>query len=152
MIENSARERMADAIESYLSREITNNELDDVLCSLDVAKDRTCMELANEVQFFLSDFCHHKNEGKFQIDSEVELAFRRWIALLRSNWKWDKSRTDTTRLGFRGILDLLRSNLCTRSRLDGNLYWPLQDEWAWASLKTITDDPCIRPADTELPP
>ena len=92
------------------------------------------MEIAEEMLFFLSDFCYHKNEGKHRIREEVERATRRWVYLLRSGWEWPPDRKDSTRLGLLGLFDLLRSNLCTRLRLDGNLHWPLggQQEWlAW---------------------
>ena len=131
MVDLDTRKRLAEAIEAYLDRRIDNSALDNVLCDEDVRNDITCMEIASEMEFFLSDFCYHKNDGKYKIGEEVEQAIRRWVYLLQSGWEWSLDRKDTTRFGLWGLIDLLRSNLCTRSRLDGNLYWPLSgyDEW-----------------------
>lgn len=130
-----AREKLAAAIEAYLDGKIDNGTLDNTLSDKDVRSDNTCMEIAVEMSFFLSDFCYHKNEGKYKIGEEVEQAIRRWVYLLRTGWKWSPDRKDSTRFGLRGLLDLLRSNLCTKSRLDGNLYWPLAGPEEWSDWK-----------------
>ena len=129
------RRSLADAIEEYLDGRITNEQLDVVIGSRDASKDRTCIEIGTEMQFFLSDFTYHRNEGKYHIENPVEQALRRWITLLRYGWLWNPERSDTTRFGLRGIIDLLRANLCIRSRLDGNLFWPLENEQEWNTFQ-----------------
>jgi hypothetical protein len=129
------REKLATAIEAYLDGKIDNSVLDSILSEKDVQSDNTCMEIANEMMFFLSDFRRHKNEGKYRICEEVEHGIRRWVYLLRTGWEWPSGRKDSTLFGLRGLLDLLRSNLCTKSRLDGNLYWPLAGPKEWSDWK-----------------
>ena len=94
------------------------------------------MEIASEMMFFLSDFCYHKNDGKYRISEEIEQAIRRWVYLVRTGWEWSPGRKDSNRFGLRGLLDLLRTNLCTSSRLDGNLYWPLAGPEEWLDWRT----------------
>lgn len=133
-----AREELATAIEACLDGKIDNVALDNTLSEEDIRSDKTCMEIAVEMTFFPSDFCRHKNEGKYRIGEEVEQAIRRWVYLLRTGWKWPLDRKDSTRFGLQGLLDLLRSNLCTKSRLDGNVYWPLAGRQEWLDWKSKT--------------
>lgn len=134
MGDSLTREKLAEAIEAYVDGRIDNDALDKTLSDKDIRRDETCLEIAGEMELFLSDFCYHRNEGGYQISEEAEQAIRRWVYLLRSGWEWPPHREDLTQFGWLGLLALLRSNLCVKSRLAGNCYWPLSgpEEWlAW---------------------
>ena len=96
------------------------------------------MEIAGEMELFLSDFCYHKNEGKYRIRQEVDEAIRRWVYLLPSGWEWSPGRKDSTRFGLLGICDLLRSDFRIKS---GNLYWPLAGPQEWLAWKSRSVEP-----------
>ena len=135
----NVREKVATAIEAYLDGKSDNSVLENALSEQDVRTDITCREIASEMSFFLSDFCYHHNAGEYGIDAEVEEAIRRWVYLLRTGWEWSPRRKDTTRFGLRGVFDLLRSNLVTRSRLAGNWYWPLAGPEEWTDWQRSAD-------------
>ena len=157
MTDVDARQRLADAIEAYLDRRIDNGILDNTLCDKEIMSSPTCLEIAGEMGFFLSDFCYHKNEEKHQVAEEVEQAIRRWVCLLRGGWEWPPNRKDATHFGLRGLFDLLRSNFCLKSRLGGNLYWPLSgrqewDTWYSVSIKKRSPTPTDHPNAPLSPP
>jgi hypothetical protein len=86
-IRQEDRDRIADAIERYLSREIDNFQLDNALFDAKI-EDRAACEIAIEVWYFYDDFKRHKNEKRHEIPAAGEAMLRRWILFLRSDHPW----------------------------------------------------------------
>jgi hypothetical protein len=154
-IDREDRDRIADAIERYLSCEIDNFQLDDILLAV---KDRAAYEIAREVWFFYDGVKKHKNEKRRKITEQGEALFRRWIQFLRSDREWPiqepdarikwyhRSRWKTVAqpVGCLVGLILLPWGLFEvivlgrpRPRFTDNEYWPFQssDEWTSFAVK-----------------
>jgi hypothetical protein len=91
-VDTEDRNKVADAIERYLAREIDNFELDDILFT---AEDRAAFEVACEVWFCYDDIRRHKNEGRHKILPPGETRLRRWVSLLRSDQPWPRDEPDS---------------------------------------------------------
>ena len=133
--DRDVREVAAKAIEEYLDGKIDNDKLADIIFTRQVQAEDTCREIALELSLYFSDFRQHTNAGKYRVPPKTERTIRRWVLLLRSDWRWPSSRRDSTPRGWlRFLLRLLRSNLCVKSRVAKNEYWPLDSELSWANV------------------
>lgn len=135
-VDRTVREVAAKAVEDYLDGKIDNDELERAIFARQVQADATCREIALELSLYYSDFAHHKNQGKYHIPEEMERTIRRWVLLLRSDWQWPPGRKDSTpRRRWSALLAFFRANLCVRSRVAKNEYWPLDTELSWTQLE-----------------
>lgn len=122
-----ARRRFAQSIEDYLAGKIDNFELDAVFLESSAARDEVCDRIGHAVWCSCySDTRRHRYEGPNRFSLDAEAMVRRWIAILRSDtrWEWERARPWEW---VRDIGVLLRMV----KRHEPNNSWPFRNEAAW---------------------
>lgn len=126
-VDRAKRDRLADAIESFLDCKIDSFDLSDVMDEMRLpGSDLACRQIALHMFFFYSDTKRHFNNNKYRMFEKYEHAIRRWIVFLRSNSEWVlKPRPEPV-----GFIARTRDFFAikVKNHLYENLFWPFASE------------------------
>lgn len=123
-VQQNVRLILADAIESYLDEEYTNDQLEGVIRQI-WGLEKVSTNIANVMLVFSSEFMTHKNTGRHKIPDNMVEIVRKWIALLRSNCDWPVS-----------VGDILAgdSSEAIRKQAIEDVDWPFDSKSGWDKL------------------
>jgi hypothetical protein len=128
-INREYRDRIADAVESYLRCEIDNYALDEVLSSVKT-DDTTCQRIAEQMWYLYDDCKRHRNEGKLKVQSRDKEAIERWLILLRSDSESvSMDEPDSSKSGL--IATIAKWIVGRPPAFRNNEFWPWRTEADW---------------------
>jgi len=134
MVDPTARDGVAVAIEAYLSGEINNDEMERRFsaCSMN---DRACFRTVGGMLWFSSEFKKHFNGGVYRLADRHSAMIQRWVLLLRSREEWPEPLADPPR----GLVRRISSILARFRQPDlppfaENEFWPFASMEQWQKL------------------
>ena len=137
-IDRKVRDKMADAIESFIDAKIDNLEFGEIICEChrDTFEDR-CKEMNEELDSFYGDGSRYRNVGRERFEPQLESILRRWVTLLRSNVEWPcdpKKQKESWLWSFLHRLFFGEKIRMVREDGTANEWWPFESKEEWERL------------------
>lgn len=138
MIDATAREEVARAIEDYLSARINNDEMERRFRHA-ARKDRACFGTVQGMLCFSSEFKKHFNNGIHQLADGHSAMIRRWVLFLRSSKEWPEPVPDPPRsFGSKVKAFLARLREPDVPPFAKNEYWPFASIEDWKQFESTS--------------